>query len=171
MKVKDFLRNRILFAVGMLLAESQIAHAQAMDAPPGPSMMYGAPHRPHAGRPMHAGPNGMYGMNNPMPPFLFGVELTEAQQDKIFDIMHNLAPQFRDRTKAANKAKKELHNMVMSQNFDEAKAKTLADTLARTQADIMLMHLRANHQIFAMLTPEQRQQIETRKKNHPMPVH
>jgi Spy/CpxP family protein refolding chaperone len=161
----SFFSKPAMVAAGMLLAASQCAHA--MDEAPGPDMNHGAPHHGHH-MPMgwHGGPMGMRGMGSPVPPFLHGIELTEAQQDKVFEIMHNLAPQMREKAKAAHKARKELHELATSQNYDESKAKSLTDTLARTQADMMLMHIRTDRQILALLTAEQRKQIDERKSRH-----
>lgn len=163
MRIAAFLTRRIVFAAGILLGAAQYAHAA--DMPPGPDAMHDEPHAgPHIRMDMHGGP---MDMGAPVPPFLHGIELSEAQQDKIFDILHNLAPQMRERAKAAGKARQELHTLATSQNYDEARAKSLIDTLARTQADMMLMHMRADRQILALLTPEQRQQLDERKNRRP----
>jgi Spy/CpxP family protein refolding chaperone len=154
-----------MVAAGILLAASQCV--QAMDVASSPDMNHGAPHHgQHMPMGWHRGPMGMGAMGSPVPPFLRGIELTEAQQDKIFEIMHNLAPQMREKAKAAHKARKELHELATSQNYDESKAKSLADTLARSQADMMLMHIRADRQILALLTAEQRKQVDERRNRH-----
>jgi len=170
MKFPHFSFNRILLAASVFLAASQMPQpalaqqAQIMEAPSAHGMAPGAPHMPHQDMDMHGGPMDIGG---PVPPFLHGIDLTEAQQDKIFDIMHNLAPQMRERMKAAGKARKELHALAMSQDYDDAKAKALVDAVSRASADMMLMHIRTDRQILALLTPEQRKQLDERKNQHP----
>jgi periplasmic protein CpxP/Spy len=160
MKFPYQITNRILLAAGMFLAGAQMVQAKAMEPPPGPAMEHGMPHPGQHGGPMN--------FENGASPFLHGIELTEAQQDKIFEIRHNQAPQLRERAKAIGKAHKELHALTMSPDYDEAKAKTLIDSLSRASAEMMLMHVRAEHQIYALLTPEQRKQLEEKKNRHPM---
>jgi periplasmic protein CpxP/Spy len=160
MKFPCLVTSRILLAASMFLASAHFAQAQAMEPQPGPAMEHGMPHPGQHDGPMNH--------DNPVPPFLHGIELTEAQQDRIFDIMHSQAPQMRERAKAIGKAHKELHALVMSPNYDDAKARTLIDSLSRASTDMMLQHVRTDHQIYALLTPEQRKQLDERKDRHPM---
>jgi Spy/CpxP family protein refolding chaperone len=154
-----------MVAAGMLLAASQCVHAMDMESGPGPD--HGAPHhRWHMPMSAHGGHMGMWGTGTRVPPYLHGIDLTEAQQDKIFEIMHNLAPQMREKAKAAHKARQELHELARSQNYDDSKAKSLTDTLARAHADMMLMHIRTDRQILALLTAEQHKQLDERKNHH-----
>ncbi|HYD81269.1 MAG TPA: Spy/CpxP family protein refolding chaperone [Paucimonas sp.] len=158
MKIRNIFTRpagRLLMATGILLSASQAA--QAMEHPPGPRMGHHGGHGPR-GMP---GPMGAAGH---MPPYLRGIDLTEAQRDKIFDILHSQAPQMRDRAKAVGKARKDLHALAMSSDYDEAKAKSLADALSRATAEMTLMRVRADRQIYALLTPEQRKRIDERKK-------
>ena len=94
------------------------------------------------------------------PGFMRKLNLTEAQQDKIFAIQHAQAPQARDLSKAERKAHRELHDLVTSASFDEAKAKALTDALGKAVAQSALLHARTHHQIMEVLTPEQRQALE-----------
>lgn len=108
--------------------------------------------------PMQEGP-GMH-EKEATPPFLRGIELSEAQQDKIFSIMHQQAPLLREQAKAAHKAHEALRTLAASGQYDEAKARTLADSGARAMAEIALLHARAEQQIRALLTPEQRKRAD-----------
>lgn len=89
-------------------------------------------------------------------PFLHGVKLDEAQQDKVFAILHAQAPMLREQGKAARQAHEALRAMGASVPFDEAKAAALAQSGAKAMAAMALQHARTEAQIYALLTPEQR---------------
>jgi Spy/CpxP family protein refolding chaperone len=110
----------------------------------------------HMGRP--GGGHSMMGM-------LHGLGLDEAQKDKIFAIHHAQAPALRQASKSARAAHEELHKLVMSGKFDEAKAKTLADASGRAVAEMALLHAKGHAQVMAVLTDEQRKKLDT-MKNH-----
>jgi protein CpxP len=106
----------------------------------------------------------------PMPPFLHGIELTEAQRDAIFSILHAEAPAVRERMKAVHKAHEALHALTMSGKYDEARAKELAETAADNMAVLSLLRSRSESRIYALLTPEQRKAVnETKNKFGPHP--
>ena len=118
----------------------------------------------HGGGPMMPGERGGPGGHG-MIPFLHELNLSEAQQDKVFDILHALEPQMRDKAKAVRKARHELHEMSLSDTFDEARARTLADSAARAEADMALLRARSTQQVLAVLTPEQRKQAAELKQH------
>jgi periplasmic protein CpxP/Spy len=115
-------------------------------------------HGPFPGGMFHGGE--MFGESNDVPPMLEHLRLSEAQQDKIFAIMHAQAPQAHELGKAIRKAHQGLHELVTGANFDDAKARALADALGKAVADSTLLHARTHRQIFDVLTPEQRQELE-----------
>ena len=90
---------------------------------------------------------------------LRGLNLSEAQRDKIFDLMHAEAPQMRERGKAIRKAHDELRALGASADYSDARAQALADASAKAMADMALAHVRLEHKIVEVLTPEQRQQF------------
>ena len=98
------------------------------------------------------------------PHFLHGIKLTEAQQDKVFDIVHNRAPALRDAMKTAGKSRKELNELVRSGSFKESEARTLADRGAKALAEAEFLKARSDAEILALLTPEQRAEIKTRQE-------
>ncbi|WP_295992796.1 Spy/CpxP family protein refolding chaperone [Rugamonas sp.] len=109
---------------------------------------------PHDGAPFF-GP----GMDDGAPPFLRGLELSEAQQDKVFAILHAEAPYLRDQSKVAEKSHAALRAMSDGGAYDDAKAIASAQAGAQAMANIMLQHLRSEQKILALLTPEQRKQM------------
>ena len=106
---------------------------------------------------MHDGE--MFGDDGPMPHMLRHLQLSEAQQDKIFTIMHAQAPQARELRKAVDKAHRALHELVTTGPFDDAKAKALSEALGKALSESMLLHARTHHQVLEVLTPDQRQEL------------
>lgn len=123
------------------------------DGQPGPGHD-GPEHGPgggfHGGMPF-AGP-GMGGR----PPFAHGVELSDAQEDKVFAILHAEQPYLREQGKAAAKAHEALRALGRAEQYDDAKAAALAKEAATAMANIALQHVRTEQKLLAVLTPEQR---------------
>lgn len=95
-----------------------------------------------------------------LPPFLHGIELNEAQQDKVFAATYAQAPELREQEKIAFKAHAQLRELAASSAYDDAKAGALANTAAQAMAKISLLQARLEQQLLAVLTPEQRQQAQ-----------
>jgi Spy/CpxP family protein refolding chaperone len=137
------LRN-LLAGCTLALAATAAFAAPPADLPPGGPM---PPPMMGAGR-------------EPMPPFLRGVTLTEEQRDKLFEIMHAQMPALRNREKELRQSHEGLLKLSLNGEFDDLKAKALADAGARAMAEIALMRARLDHKIYRLLTPEQRKQID-----------
>lgn len=115
-----------------------------------------------AGEPDHPPPGQMMHGRAPHEMFLRGVVLDEAQQDKVFAIVHAQEPQMREQGKAARHAHEALRAMATSGQFDDAKAAALAQAGANAMAAMALQRARTDAQIYAMLSPEQRRQAAQR---------
>ena len=99
------------------------------------------------------------------PPLFRDVELTDAQEDKIFAILHAEKPYLREQARAAAKADEALRALATADKYDDAKAASLAQAVATAGANIALQHVRTRQKLLAVLTPEQRQkQAEQRKE-------
>ena len=129
--------------------------ARAMSGPP-PGFGHGPGHVPIPGAPG-------------LPPFLHGIELSEAQQDKVFAATYAQAPLLREQEKIAFKAHAQLRELAGSSAYDDAKAGALANTAAQAMAKISLLHARLEQQLLAVLTPEQRKQAQQRRDSRPGP--
>lgn len=156
-------------AVSLLLLSAcsmpLVALAQQTPAPDGPPprAMDGPP--PAFGHgPGGPGPQGL-------PPFLRGIELSEAQQDKVFAATYAQAPLLREQEKIAYKAHAQLRELAASGAYDDAKASALASTAAQAMAAISLQQARLEQQLLAVLTPEQRKQAQQRRDSRPGPRH
>jgi Spy/CpxP family protein refolding chaperone len=120
-----------------------------------------AQHGPGFGGP-HGGIAGRHGGM----PFLHGIDLSESQEDKLFQLMHGQAPYLREQQRAHEKAMRALHALGKAEKFDDAAAARLAQSAAQAQANLTLAHIRTHQRVLALLTPEQRKQLEERKARH-----
>lgn len=107
----------------------------------------------------HGGPIG----GDHLPPFLRGLELTEAQRDKLFDLQHAIAPRQRELSKTVKSSREALHQLAHGDNFDAKQARQLADQHAKAVAELALLHAETGAKIRALLTPEQRKQADERR--------
>lgn len=117
----------------------------------------------HGGHEEHRPP---MGMAHP-PHFLHGMTLSEAQQDKIFELMHQKAPQLRTAAKKSRDATDELRKLALSERYDAARAQSLADKAARTQSNMMTLRAEVDQQIYNVLTVDQRKQVVAEIAAHP----
>jgi Spy/CpxP family protein refolding chaperone len=175
-----FLQQSVL-AIGLTAGISFGACAQPPEDGMGPHGPGQGPDAPHAGMP----PQGMSAPGMPMPgmphpdmmpelappPFLLGLDLSEAQQDKVFNILLANAPLVHEQEKLAHKNGKELHALLEQDQYDEAKIKSLAEAEAHARAQLMVLHARGMHQILALLTPEQRAKLDAEKAKFAGPHH
>lgn len=121
------------------------------------------PHGGHRGCGDFAMHGGMGMGGGMMPPHLRGLDLTEGQRDKIFEIIHAQAPAMREKGKAMFKAQADLRALAAAPDYSEAKAGALADAAAKAMADMTLARAKAERQVFEVLTPEQRKQLAEMK--------
>jgi Spy/CpxP family protein refolding chaperone len=111
--------------------------------------------------PMMMGPG-----REPTPPFLHGVILTEEQRDKMFELMHAQVPTQRAREKELRQSHEALLKLSLSSEFDEGKARSLADAGAKAMAEIALARARLDQKVYSLLTAEQRKQIDNPRPHH-----
>ncbi|CAN7295498.1 periplasmic heavy metal sensor [Pseudoduganella sp. LjRoot289] len=103
------------------------------------------------------------------PPFMHGLALSEAQQDKVFAILHAQAPYLREQGKAFHKAQEALHALGSADKYDDAKAASLSQAAAQAMSNLELQRVRTGQKLLAVLTAEQRKQLDQRKPPHPQP--
>ena len=135
----------------LLFTAPFLAHAQAPLAVDQPSMAKMGHHQHHHS---HA-----FAGHQATPPFLRGITLSEAQQDQIFELMHKQAPSMREKAKASHLAMNELHQLSLSDNYDEARAKKLARSAADAHGEMALLRAQSEQKIIALLSPEQRKEV------------
>ncbi len=93
-------------------------------------------------------------------PLLHDTRLTAEQRGKLFALMHAQAPFQRAKGQEAAKALDDLQRLATPDRFDAEKARALADTYARSLAELVLMHVELGAKMRAILTPEQRKQLD-----------
>ncbi|UGQ48436.1 Spy/CpxP family protein refolding chaperone [Massilia endophytica] len=155
----------LLLAAAIAMPLAALADTDADDAPvpPGPRARHAGPaDGPEAPGPRGFAPPPFPGMATE-PPFMRGLELTEAQQDQVFAILHGQIPYLREQGKAHQKAERALDAMHNEGRFDEAAAAKLAHASAQAMANITMQQLRTEQKLLAVLTPEQRKQLQERK--------
>ena len=157
---KPNVRNILLAAV-LALPLLALAGEMGADQPPAPPGEHGLRGPEHDG-------HGPFPFGGPgRPPFFRGLELSEAQEDKIFAILHAEAPYLREQFKTAGKAREALRALAASDKYDDAKAAALANEAATAEANIALQHVRTEQKLLAVLTPEQRKQQAEEWPRHP----
>jgi len=158
-------RRLVAVAAGLLLSCAALAQTAAPGTAPLSPM---PPHGPGMmGRGPGFGPGGPHDMERGHHRggefFLRGLKLTEEQRDKIFAIKYAQMPQEREQRKAIEHARRDLHQMVASGQYDEARARTLTEALGRAVARSAQLRVQAGAKIMEVLTPEQRKQISDRE--------
>jgi len=135
----------------------------------------GPDNRMEGGRFGGPGPGfGGHGPGAPGPEMPFGsmphlrrLKLSEAQQDKLFAIMHAAAPKHRDNEKAQRKAHEALRELDGADRVDDARASAAARDLGQAVATGVLLQARTRAQVLAILTPEQRAQLRGQRPPGP----
>lgn len=111
-------------------------------------------------------PAGM--MHTGMPPSpLADLNLTELQQEKIFELMHAQAPIIFEKEKIARKTMHDLRQLTQSERFDTAKAKSLAEAHGKAIAELIYLHTETQAKIWSLLTEAQRKQLAAQHDQHP----
>jgi Spy/CpxP family protein refolding chaperone len=94
---------------------------------------------------------------------LRGLALSEAQQDRIFAIVHDTVPKQRALDKKERQARRALREMAGAAQVDRSRAGAHAEALGRAVADQALLRLERHAAVMAVLTPEQRASYEQRR--------
>jgi len=128
---------------------------------PGPDGPMGGPMRGGM-----EGPMGAHMGRHMLPP---GVQLTEAQKDKMFELHHAQQPAMRALMKTIRKAHEELQSLVAADSFDEARARAVAASGAQAGTELALLHARTENAVYRLLTPEQRKLVEACRPNGATP--
>lgn len=126
----------------------------------------------HSGPCYPSGSQHMHG--DQLPPHIKALNLSQDQKEKLQAIQaahKEVLNQSREQMRANKAAEREL---VESPNFDEKKAESLAAQDAKIMETNALATLRFRHEIYQILTPEQRAKfnqmnIERHKSRQPQP--
>jgi protein CpxP len=94
-----------------------------------------------------------------MPHYLHGLNLSESQQDQIFQLMHGKAPQFREIGKKARQTHEDFAKLTFSENYNAGKAKSLSDNAARNHSEMLVLRASVDQEIYKLLNAEQRKKV------------
>jgi periplasmic protein CpxP/Spy len=94
---------------------------------------------------------------------LHRLDLSEAQQDQIFELMHAQAPAMRKQMKTLRQHEAALQTLKKTPDYSEAKAKELIINMTQQRADMEMARLQVERKVMEVLTPEQRQQLTEMK--------
>ena len=100
-------------------------------------------------------------------PLLHGLALSEAQQDAVFDLMHTQIAADRPLERKAAKALDELRRQRTSDRFNARQARALAEDYAQAVAGLAFNRAELDAKVRALLTPEQRRQIDESRDTPP----
>ena len=101
-----------------------------------------------------------------LPPHLAALNLSDSQQDKVFDIIYPQVPQIRQSEKQREQLMAELRALSNSATFDSDKAKQITEKLAVIEQESMFNRAATDNQIFLILNAEQRKQLAEMKQHH-----
>lgn len=106
----------------------------------------------------------------PKPPFLHGIDLSDAQEEAVFKLMYQQEPTLFEKSRVVAKAGESLHRMAESGRLEQDKARALANEIALATTEIILLHAETESRVVALLTPEQRKQLAANKSKQPSKV-
>lgn len=165
MKTKQSLKRWALGLAAFALPLAVAAHGPVQDMPGNfiPDHCMPPPMTPGAA----ALPLG--GMLPGLPPMAMlnptrGVELSEAQQDKVFALLHAEIPGEREAMKRVFRTLEELRGLVASEPFDMNRGHALAERHGEALAQLMLKHAKRDANLRELMTPEQRKQFDDAAK-------
>lgn len=101
-----------------------------------------------------------------IPPFLHGVNLTDAQKKQITTLMKEEKSSFENHHQQRGALMKELHTLTSAQTFDEKQAEVIANKYAILEKEGFMSRAKNGYKVFSLLTPEQRQQANENIQKH-----
>lgn len=97
---------------------------------------------------------------------LHRLNLSDAQHDQVFELMHGQAKERHSLMRQLRQVQADLRSAAQAPQFDDAKAQALAHEQAKLTAQQLLLDVQLESKIRALLTPEQRQQLNQRPAGH-----
>ncbi len=89
-------------------------------------------------------------------PFMFGLNLTNDQEDKIFEIIYPGIPKHRNLIKQKQQLIISLRDLSKSDKFDETLAKIIVDKLIGIEKEELIDKASIDNRIYKILSSEQR---------------
>jgi Spy/CpxP family protein refolding chaperone len=146
--------TKVIFSSSMLVASvlalnAAALHAEPGDTPPPPHEHGNCDHRHGGPDGDRHGPGGFHGLRE--------LNLSQDQQDKIKQIMEKHKPDAKAQFETMRSNFKALDDLAKAEPYDAKKVQALADQQAKQQAALIVERTATKHEIYAVLTPEQKQ--------------
>ncbi len=106
-------------------------------------------------------------MSDRIPAHFKALDLTQDQQEKLQSIQATHQELMRKNMERLRANKASERALIEASSFDERKAEKLAAQDAKIMGENNLATLRFRHEIYQILTPEQRAKFEEMRKQHP----
>ncbi|OAM52201.1 hypothetical protein A7981_01550 [Methylovorus sp. MM2] len=97
------------------------------------------------------------------------LDLTAEQKDQVKQIFEKQKPLRDEKFQALRDSSKALREANQGATYDSKKVQELANQQAVIQADLIVLHSETKHQIYALLTPEQKQKWDDRARRQGAP--
>jgi hypothetical protein len=101
----------------------------------------------------------------PIVPLLGTIELSEAQQDAVFEILHRHSPAVRQSAKELRNAYASLARLAVSSDYSFSELSKLSEAIGAAAAQSAKVQAELEHEIGTVLTPEQRHVIEEARRD------
>jgi len=98
--------------------------------------------------------------------YVHRLDLTDAQQAQVKAIMAKEKPTLQPLMQQMAQGHAQLRDLVMSGNFDEAKARELASQQSQAMIELNVQHARIASEMVQILTPEQKTKLTTLISQH-----
>ena len=95
--------------------------------------------------------------------FLLALNLTQAQQGKILEIMDKYREENNGLRQRMRKARSEIRDVIASEKLDEAALRNALRKTSSVREDIFVQRARMRAEIKKVLTPDQLRLLESRK--------
>ena len=90
------------------------------------------------------------------PAWLGALELSEVQQEQVFQIFYSVAPLIRERLQAARRAHERLEDLAIAVSLDSDQGRSAFEAEAQALADVAEIRLHAMKAVYQLLTEAQR---------------
>jgi len=90
------------------------------------------------------------------PAWLGELDLSDAQQQHVFQIFYQLTPAIRERLQAARHAHEELEDLAIAVSLDSDRGRAMFEAEAQALADVAEIRMHAMRSVYELLTEEQR---------------
>ncbi len=94
------------------------------------------------------------------------LDLTEAQQDQLFQIRYEQRPAVREKMKELRTSRQTLRELATADDYDAGKVRAAAEQQAKIRTDLIVMRTETMHKMLQVLTPEQKQKLAEKRQRH-----